>query len=85
MEERGTWNRHLSYFLSVIGYAVGIGNLSRFPYILMRSGGGAFLIPYIFFYLVCGVPLFLMETAIGQYASVSPLSLWDVCPLFKGK
>lgn len=46
---------------------------------------GAFLIPYIIFMIICGTPLFFLELAVAQYSSASPLSLWQIAPLFKGK
>lgn len=46
---------------------------------------GAFFIPYVFFLVMCGVPLFFMEASYGQFSSLSPISIWRICPLFKGK
>ena len=46
---------------------------------------GAFFIPYIIFLCLCGLPLFFMETAYGQFSSLSPIAIWRICPLFKGK
>ena len=83
-KSRVKWDSQVEFVLSCVGYAVGIGNLVRFPYICMRNGGGAFLIPYTLFMLVCGLPLLLMELAIGQYARVSAINLWEMCPIFKG-
>jgi SNF family Na+-dependent transporter len=62
----------VEYWLSVIGYAVGFGNVWRFPYLLYENGGGAFLIPYFFsLFLIC-IPLFLLETAYGQLTRLKP-------------
>jgi len=47
---------------------------------------GVFLLPYCFFAVLCGVPLFLMETAIGQYTQEGAITCWTkLCPLAQGK
>ncbi|WAR11374.1 SC6A4-like protein [Mya arenaria] len=81
---RGVWGRKLEFLLSVIGYSVGVGNLWRFPYLVMQNGGGAFLIPFFFFLVLCGVPLFYLELCLGQFSGISCLYVWKFCPLFKG-
>ncbi|KAK2168569.1 hypothetical protein LSH36_16g14044 [Paralvinella palmiformis] len=81
---RGKWGRQIEFILSLIGYDVGLGNLWRFPYLCMRNGGGAFLVPYFLFLFLCGLPLFYMELILGQFSSLSPVSVWKLCPLFKG-
>ena len=46
---------------------------------------GAFLLPYCIMLAVVGLPLFYMELAIGQYASLGPITIWRLNPLLKGK
>ena len=46
---------------------------------------GAFLVPYVIFLVLCGMPLFFMEISYGQFASLSPITVWRISPLFKGK
>lgn len=46
---------------------------------------GAFLIPYVIFLVLCGMPLFFLEISYGQFASLSPISVWKMSPLFKGE
>ena len=46
---------------------------------------GAFLIPYAIMLLICGIPLFFMELAFGQFASLGPITMWRAVPLFKGR
>ncbi|KAJ8297499.1 hypothetical protein KUTeg_024030 [Tegillarca granosa] len=80
---RETWSRKLDFILSTIGYAVGLGNLWRFPFLAFRNGGGAFLVPYVIMLTLIGLPIFYMELAIGQFASYGPTGIWKMNPLFK--
>jgi len=83
--ERAGWGNQLEFFFSCVGYAVGLGNIWRFPYLCFQYGGGAFLIPYVIMLVLCGLPLFFLELAFGQFASLGPITIWKtVCPLFSG-
>ncbi|KAH0511433.1 Sodium-dependent serotonin transporter [Microtus ochrogaster] len=83
--ERETWGKKMDFLLSVIGYAVDLGNIWRFPYICYQNGGGAFLIPYTIMAIFGGIPLFYMELALGQYHRNGCISVWrKICPIFKG-
>ncbi|UXI17102.1 brefeldin A-inhibited guanine nucleotide-exchange protein 1 [Sarcoptes scabiei] len=83
--QRETWNKKLDFLLSVIGFAVDLSNVWRFPYLCFKNGGGAFLIPYLIMWAIGGVPLFFMELALGQYHRQGAITCWSrVVPLFKG-
>uniref|UniRef100_A0A3Q0SAV4 Transporter n=1 Tax=Amphilophus citrinellus TaxID=61819 RepID=A0A3Q0SAV4_AMPCI len=85
VEERGKWGSKKEFILSVTGAVIGLGNVWRFPYLCYKNGGGAFFIPYILFLVTCGIPLFVLETALGQYTSQGGIMCWrKVCPLFEG-
>uniref|UniRef100_A0A669P8V1 Transporter n=1 Tax=Phasianus colchicus TaxID=9054 RepID=A0A669P8V1_PHACC len=85
MEERGQWSSKVEFVLSVAGEIIGLGNVWRFPYLCYKNGGGAFLIPYLIFLFTCGIPLFLLETALGQYTSQGGVTAWrKICPIFEG-
>jgi len=83
-EKRQKWGGQLEFILTLVGYAVGLGNIWRFPYLCFRNGGGAFLIPYFGTLALVGLPLFYMELAFGQFASLGPIKIWTINPLFKG-
>ncbi|CAN9501613.1 unnamed protein product [Ophioblennius macclurei] len=83
--DRPTWSRQIEFTLAGIGCAVGLGNVWRFPYLCKRSGGGAFLVPYLLMLVVLGIPLLFMELIVGQYTRRGPVhALISVCPLLKG-
>ncbi|XP_076607063.1 sodium- and chloride-dependent GABA transporter 2-like [Chaetodon auriga] len=85
LEGRGNWGTKAEFILTVMGAIIGPGNVWRFPYLCYRNGGGVFFIPYILFMFTCGVPLFFLETALGQYTSQGGITCWRrICPLFQG-
>ncbi|XP_050293388.1 sodium-dependent noradrenaline transporter-like [Anthonomus grandis grandis] len=83
-DNRETWGSNTDFLLSIIGFAVDLANIWRFPYLCYRNGGGAFLIPYTLMLIFGAVPLFYMELILGQFNRQGPISLWRICPLFKG-
>ncbi|KAF6206190.1 hypothetical protein GE061_017418 [Apolygus lucorum] len=82
---RDTWSKKVEFILAVVGFAVDLGNVWRFPYICYQNGGGAFLIPYIVMLVFGGLPLFFMELALGQFHRSGCLTIWKrICPALKG-
>lgn len=64
---RDTWKSRSTFILAAIGSAVGLGNAWRFPGLAAAHGGGAFLFVYLVAMLVIGIPMLMMEIAIGRY------------------
>uniref|UniRef100_A0A336MNN5 Transporter n=1 Tax=Culicoides sonorensis TaxID=179676 RepID=A0A336MNN5_CULSO len=82
---RETWSGKVDFLLSVIGFAVDLANVWRFPYLCYKNGGGAFLLPYSVMLVVGGIPLFYMELALGQHIRKGAITCWgQVVPIFKG-
>lgn len=82
---RDTWGHKSEFILASIGLAVGLGNIWRFPYLCQKNGGGAFLVPYIIFMIIEGLPLFFIEFAVGQRFRASSVSAWRrISPSLRG-
>ncbi|GAA6231848.1 sodium-dependent neutral amino acid transporter B(0)AT3-like [Lates japonicus] len=84
-EERPKWDNKVQYLLTCIGFAVGLGNVWRFPYLCQIYGGGAFLIPYLIALVFEGIPLLYLELAIGQRLRMGSIGVWNsISPLLGG-
>ncbi len=64
--DREQWGSRVGFILATVGSAVGLGNVWRFPTIVARSGGGAFLLLYMGIVLLIGIPLMMAELAMGR-------------------
>lgn len=66
MREAEKFDHPAEYWLACIGYAVGFGNIWRFPYMAYTMGGAAFLIPYLVALFFIAMPMYMIETLFGQ-------------------
>ena len=66
MEKRETFSSRLGFVLISAGCAIGLGNVWRFPYITGRYGGAAFVLLYLLFLVILGLPVMVMELAVGR-------------------
>ena len=62
------WSSRLTFIMASVGFAVGLGNIWRFPYIVGENGGSAFILIYLAFAVLIGVPLVMAEWTIGRRA-----------------
>ncbi|XP_063114001.1 inactive sodium-dependent neutral amino acid transporter B(0)AT3 isoform X4 [Cavia porcellus] len=83
-DKRPHWDNRLQYLLSCVGFAVGLGNIWRFPYLCQTYGGGAFLIPYLIALVFEGIPLFHIELAIGQRLRRGSIGVWTAISPYLG-
>ncbi|CAM2712471.1 unnamed protein product [Rotaria socialis] len=82
---RDLWTNKIEFLLSVIGYVVDLGNVWRFPYTCYKNGGGAFLIPYMIFLCILGIPMLYLELFLGQFYHCGNITLWGrIAPSMKG-
>ncbi len=77
MKQREQWATRIGFILAAVGSAVGLGNIWRFPFQTGQEGGAAFLLIYLFFILLIGLPAMLVEFAIGRRAQRNPISAFD--------
>ncbi len=76
--EREKLSSRLGFILLSAGCAIGIGNVWKFPYIVGQYGGAIFVLIYIFFLAVMGIPVLTMEFSLGRAAQKSPAGLYKV-------
>lgn len=64
---RDRWPSRIAFYLAAIGSAVGFGNVWRFPALAKKYGGGAFFVPYLMALFIVGLPVLILEIALGQF------------------
>ena len=77
--KRSQWNSQAGFLFAAIGSAIGLGNIWRFSYMAYSHGGGAFIIPYLVALLTAGIPLLILEFAIGhERIGSAPLAYFKI-------
>lgn len=76
--EREKLGSRLGFILLSAGCAIGVGNVWKFPYMCGQYGGGAFVLFYVFFLLILGLPIMTMEFAVGRASQKSPVVAYQV-------
>jgi len=71
-EKRDSFGSNIGAIAAIAGSAIGLGNIWRFPYVAGENGGGAFLLIYIVFILLIGIPVMTSEFIIGRSAQKNP-------------
>lgn len=78
---REQWSGQLGFLMAAIGSAIGLGNIWRFPGVTYANGGGAFMIPYIVALLTAGIPILLLDYALGhRYRGSAPAVFRRISP-----
>lgn len=77
MKQRETFQSRLGFLLLSAGCAIGIGNVWRFPYVVGANGGGIFVVFYLLFLAIMGVPVLSMEFAVGRASRKSPVKAYQ--------
>ena len=76
--ERERLGSRLGFILLSAGCAIGIGNVWKFPYMVGQNGGGAFVLLYLFFLAVMGIPVMTIEFSLGRASRKSPVRIYHV-------
>ena len=74
----GHWSSRMAFILAVVGSAVGLGNIWKFPYIAGQNGGGAFVIVYLVCVVAIGMPVMMSEILIGRRGRRNPVATMEL-------
>src|SRR6056297_1624477 len=66
------WTSRFAFFMASVGFAVGLGNIWRFPYVTGENGGAAFVLIYLTCVALIGVPILMAELMLGRRGNGSP-------------
>lgn len=77
MKTNKKWASKMGFILATAGAAIGLGNLWKFPYLMGRNGGFPFLIAYLVFICILGVPVMITEMSLGRKTGHNPVLAYD--------
>src|SRR4051812_27083881 len=72
-EKKEYFTSRFGFILSMMGVAVGAGNIWRFSRVVAQNGGGSFLIPWVIFLFLWSIPLMIAEIAMGKMTRKGPV------------
>jgi len=72
------WSSRMAFIFAAVGSAVGLGNIWRFPYMAGENGGAAFVLVYIGFIILIGLPVLIAELAVGRRGKMSPVKSIEI-------
>lgn len=75
--KRSEWSGAFGFMVALVGSAIGLGNLWKFPYMVGSNGGAVFLFIYLFFCFIAGIPLIMGELCIGRHTRLEPISAFE--------
>ena len=75
--KRDTFQSRIGFLLVSAGCAIGIGNVWRFPFVAGQNGGGLFVVIYLLFLLLMGLPVLTMELAVGRASRLSAIRAYE--------
>ena len=76
--QRENWGSRIGFILAAAGSAIGLGNIWRFPYMVGKNGGAAFVVVYLLLIAVVGSTVMLAEFAVGRAARKTPVGAFWV-------
>ena len=72
------WGSRIGFLLATAGAAIGLGNLWKFPYLMGENGGFTFLVVYLIFVLILGLPCMMLEMSLGRYTGRDPIQSYKM-------
>lgn len=76
MEKKNQWASNIGFILATAGAAIGLGNLWKFPYLMGKNGGFQFLLLYLVFVIILGLPVMIAELSIGRMTGEGPVKAY---------
>lgn len=83
LKQHAHWASKFTYMMAASGAAIGLGNIWRFPYITGINGGGAFVLLYLAFVIILGIPLMASEVLIGRRGQCNPCCAFKKIATFR--